>query len=154
MAEQPPRRNWLKWALIASLGLNLAFVGLVSGAVMRGPPGGGPGPGLWHYAHALPDPYRRDLGRALRASRGDWIGPREALRAQRADLAAALRAEPFEPEAAAAVLARERVLTGELAERGTALLLEQITRMTPDERAAYAEALLEDRHGPGHRGRR
>ena len=89
-------RPWLKWALVASLGLNLVFAGLVAGAVFRGPPPP-PMPGLWHYARALPEPYRRDLGRALRDSRDDWIGPREALRAQQAAMAAALTAEPFEP---------------------------------------------------------
>ena len=77
----PPR---LKWALVASLGLNLAVVGLIAGALVKGPPPRPlPGIALWHYARALPDPYRRDLGRALRDNRRDWIGPREALRGQR-----------------------------------------------------------------------
>ena len=32
------RRPRLKWALVASLGLNLVFVGLIAGAIFRGPP--------------------------------------------------------------------------------------------------------------------
>ena len=60
-------------------------------------------------------------------------------------------AEPFEPAQVAGVLQQERQLTGELAERGTELLLAQIGRMSPEDRAVYAQALLEDK---GPRGRR
>jgi uncharacterized membrane protein len=149
--EAPRTRPWRRWLLLASLGLNLVFVGLVAGVVLRGPPDGGPpGPGLWHYARALPPAHRRDLGRALRESRPEWTGPREALRSKRIAFAGALTADPFEPAAVAAILDDEVRLTGGLAERGTRLLLEQIERMTPEERAAYAEAILKDRR----RGRR
>jgi uncharacterized membrane protein len=146
-----PRRSWLTWALVASLGLNLAFLGLIAGAFLHGPPRMMAGPALWHYARALPEPYRRDLGRELRASRGDWSGPRDALRAQRAALAEALTADPFDPAAVTAVLVREGRLTDELAERGTRMLVSQIARMMPEERAAYAATILEDRHRHGRR---
>jgi uncharacterized membrane protein len=148
-------RPWLKWALVASLGLNLATLGLIGGAVVKGPPGGPmPGLALWHYARALPESHRRDLGRALRASRRDWIGAREALRGQRAALAAALTAEPFEPAAVEAVLRQQTRLTDELAARGTRMLLAQIERMTPEERGAYAQSLTEQRWRHGHAGAR
>ena len=144
-----PRRRWLTWALVASLGLNLAFAGLVAGTLLKGPP---PPPmlGVGQYARALPEPYRRDLGQALRASRGDWIGPRDALRAQRAGMTAALTADPFDPDAVAKVLAGEMEILGDLSTRGRAMLLAEITRMSPADRAAYAEALTADR---GRRGR-
>jgi uncharacterized membrane protein len=148
MAE--PRR-WLKWALVASLGLNVAVLGVVGGAIVKGPPGPMPGIALWHYARALPDPYRRDLGRALRDSRRDWVGAREALLGQRAALAAALTAEPFDPAAVEAVLARQSRLTDQLVARGTRMLVTQIERMTPDERATYAAALTERRGWHGRR---
>jgi uncharacterized membrane protein len=149
MAER--RRNWLKWALVASLAVNLAVLGLVAGALIKGPPPAPwPGIALWHYARALPDPYRHDLGQALRANRRAWMAPRDALRRQRDALAAALAAEPYAPEAVAEVLTREAALTGELSSRGAALLLAQIERMSPEERAAYAAALA-DGHGR-HRG--
>jgi uncharacterized membrane protein len=139
-----PRRRWLRWALIASLALNLLILSLVAGVLMRGTPGRMvAAAGLWHYGHALPAPYRHDLGRALRASRGDWDGPRKALRGQRAELAAALRAEPFEIATVEAVLNEEAQIAGDLARRGTGLLLTQIDRMDPAERASYAEALME-----------
>ena len=145
----PPGRPRLKWALVASLGLNLVFVGLFAAALFRGPPPP-PMPGLWHYARALPEPYRRDLGRALRESRRDWIGPRDALRAQQAAMAAALAAEPFDPAAVARGAGeRDEASRRPLRPRRRALVAE-IARMSPADRAAYAEALAADRgHGPG-----
>jgi uncharacterized membrane protein len=147
----PPARPWLKWALVASLGLNLVFAGLVGAAFFRGPPPP-PVPGLSHYARALPDPYRGDLGRALRESRRDWVGPRDALRGQKTAMAAALTADPFDPDAVAEVLAAETELIGELSARGRAILLQEISRMSPADRAAYAEALTTQREN--RRGRR
>jgi uncharacterized membrane protein len=145
-----PGRPRLKWALLASLGLNLVFVGLLAGAVFRGPPPP-PMPGLWHYARALPEPYRRDLGRALRESRPDWAGPREALRAQQEAMAAALTAEPFDPAAVGEILTQRTRVSDELATRGAEMLVAQITRMSPAERTAYAEALRDAPHGPPSR---
>ena len=78
--------------------------------------------------------------------------PYEALRGQRAAMAAALTAEPFDPEAVAKVLASETKLIGDLSARGRELLLAEIGRMSAAERAAYAEEIREGR-GPG-RGRR
>lgn len=150
MAEESgtPRRRWMTWALVGSVGLNLAFAGLILGAILKGPPPPPPPPGLWQYARALPDPYRRDLGRAIRDSRDAWIGPREALRGQRAEFAAALTAEPFDAAAVERVLGGAGQIIEDLSDRGTGLLMQQVTRMTPDERAAYARALLQDRRGP------
>jgi uncharacterized membrane protein len=146
MAEA--RRDWRTWALVASLGLNLAFVGLIAGALWKGPPPP-PAPGIGQYARALPDPLRHQLGRALRESRPDWRGMREAWAGRRAAFAAALTAEPFDPATVAALLDEDRRLAGELAARGSRLLVEQIERMSPAERAAYAEALTKGRHGRG-----
>lgn len=143
-------RPRLKWALLASLGLNLVFVGLLAGAVFRGPPPP-PMPGLWHYARALPEPYRRDLGRVLRDSRPDWSGPRQALRAQQEAMAAALTAEPFDPEAVGELLKQRTRVSEDLAARGAEMLVTQITRMSTAERAAYAESLRDAPHGPPSR---
>lgn len=146
------RRNWTKIALVASLCCNLAIVGLIAGLWMKGPPSPGPGAefGLWRYGSALPEPYRHDLGRSLREDRADWKGRREALRNQRLALARALTAESYDPAAVAALLRAEQEVLSDLADRGRALLLAQIDRMSADERRAYAQAL---RSQPERRGR-
>ena len=120
-----PRPSRLKWLLIASLGLNLALVGVIAGAVIKGPHGP-PAIGLWNYGRALPEPYRHDLGAALRASRHDWIGPREALRGQRAALADRAGRRSLRPGRRGRGAGREPRLSDELAARGSRLLLEQI----------------------------
>jgi uncharacterized membrane protein len=148
MAEAP-RRTWTKWALVASLGLNLVFVGLIAGALAKGPPPpvvSGIGP----YVRALPEASRRELGRSLRDSRPDWAGMRGAWQERRQAMAAALTAEPFDPAAVAALIDADRQLAGELAERGAELLVVEIGRMSPEDRAAYAAALGERHRGPRH----
>jgi uncharacterized membrane protein len=142
----PKTRRWMTWALIASMGLNFALIGLAAGAFFKGPrPDHVSGPALAQYARALPRPYDRDLRHALRSSRGEWTGPREALRAQRGALAEALTAEPFDVEAVRAILEREDALADDLAARGKTLLLDQIGRMSAEDRAAFAAALREPR---------
>lgn len=145
------RRRWTRWALIASLGLNLAAVGIIGGAILKGPPppDPGPGPALWPFARALPEPYHDDLGKALRATRKDWIGTREAMVGVTRNMAGALRADPFDPDAVRALFAAQLDVANELGSRGTDLLMSQIARMSPEDREAYAAALLERRGRKG-----
>jgi uncharacterized membrane protein len=149
------RRDWTRIALVASLCCNVAIVGLIAGLWIKGPPPAGPGAefGLWRYGAALPEPYRHDLGRSLHENRTRWEGRREALRGQRLALADALTAEPYDPGAIATLLRAEQEVLSDLAGRGSALLLAQIGRMSPEERRAYAEALRRrpDRRGKGRR---
>lgn len=138
-----------RWVLIGSLCLNLGLVGWMAGSTLTRPDPPPP-PGLWGYGRALPEPYRRDLAEALRATRGEWIGPRDALRGQRSALADALTATPYDPVVVAEVITREPRIMDSLAQRGSQLLLDQIGRMTPEDRAAFAEALRrQPDRGPG-----
>jgi uncharacterized membrane protein len=152
MSGMPSRRRWLTLALLASIGLNLVFLGLAAGTALHGPPHRDGPEGRWGPVAALPDPYRHDLMRAMRDERDSWIGRREAMRGQRAAMGAALTAEPFDPEAVRAALKRERDTGAELMRRGSDMLLDQIRRMSPADRAAYAEALTRERP-PGRDGR-
>ncbi len=148
-----PRRRWRTWLLIVSLGLNLAVVGMVAGIILRGPPDRAmSGPALWSYARALPEPYRDDLRRALRESRGDWAPSRDALRNQRQALASALVAEPYDPGRVTGLLEEELLLGADLGRRSMTLLAAQIARMSPGDRAAFAERLREP-PASGHPGR-
>lgn len=144
-APPPGRRRSRTGLLLAlSLGLNLALAGLVAGLVLGGHSDSRrAGPSHLHYALSLPDPYRQEIRRSLRASRGDWEEPRARLAGQRAAFAAALVADPFEIEAVAAVLAQEADLARTLSQRGTGMLLDQVARMPPGDRAIYAANVLE-----------
>jgi len=116
----------------------------------KGPPPPPP-PRIGEYARALPEPYRHDLGQAMRDSRPDWKKMRASWQARRAAFATALTADPFDPAAVAALIEADGRLGDDLMARGSRLLIEQILRMSPEERAAYAKALAEARPGPDHR---
>lgn len=153
------RGRWKRWTLIASLGLNLAAAGIIGGAILKGPPppDPGPGPALWQFARSLPDPYRHDLGQALRDTRKEWTGQREAMGGLSRDMAEALRSEPFDPGAVRSVFERQVEVANRLSARGADLLLAQIARMSPEDREAYARAIVERRGRkgpPGDRERR
>lgn len=142
----PKASRGIRWLLIASLSLNLVVFGVLAGAWLKGgPPPGSEEIGFWHYTRVLPEADRRALGRALRETRGDWTGLRQELSSERARFTAALTAEPFAVEPVEAALRRELSLSGAIFEHSASLLAAQIARMTPEERAAFAEALERDR---------
>jgi uncharacterized membrane protein len=145
----PKPRRWPIYALIASLAVNLAVIGLVAGLALKGPPERpGPEMGLWRYAGALPEPYRGDMMRQLRDSRDAWRMERDRLAGQRQILARALTAEPYDRATVESALALERSLLDGLAMQGTQALLGQIDRMNAQDRADYAERLLAGPKGP------
>ncbi|MCB1352381.1 MAG: periplasmic heavy metal sensor [Rhodobacteraceae bacterium] len=148
------RRNWLAWALVASLCVNLAVVGLVIGAALHGKPDRPPPGGEWAMARDLPEPYRENMIAQLRAGRDKWIGPRERIGAQRSALADALDAEPFDIDRVRGILEAGRRSLDELAEHGARLLAEQIAEMPPDDRATYAKALRRSPHDKREHGKR
>ncbi|MGC9369235.1 MAG: periplasmic heavy metal sensor [Paracoccaceae bacterium] len=151
-----PSGRWVKLALVLSLAVNLLVVGLVAGTGLNRlhdhdrhhPPGGelidyGP------YARALSPEGRDRLRAAFRARRPEFRANREALRAGFAELLAALRATPYDPGRAAAVLEAQqgRVEAQTALVRG--LLLEHLAGLSDAERAAFADRLETVlRHGP------
>ena len=156
MAEtspQAPRRGvsrFLRVALFLSLALNLAFVGLVAGQVWKAQDGRRPDAvadlGLGPVARALSPAERADLGRDLRRGGGD---ARRDRRANAEALLAAIRAEPFDPEAVIALLSEQR--DRRLAEQARAqrVFAERLAAMSPERRAEFAAALAADlRRGP------
>lgn len=150
MANTARRWPWARILLFVSLAFNLAVIGLVAGLALReGPDRRGPEAGFWRHGMAMPEPHRGEMMRLLRAERPRLEHARQQLKDSRAQLAAALTAEPFDPAAVVAVLAEERMLIGDLADRGTALLVAQVGKMTPQERQAYAEALVTPRRRDG-----
>ena len=145
----PPRRpgRGLRLALIASLALNLLFLGLIAGGAMtadqrRAGPGGGPDMrALWR---ALPDENRQAMRRQFRAA-GDDAAPdgradrREELAALDAELLALLRAEDFDAPGFAALLNDRRAAMAGRAEAAQALFVAQLATLDRAERAAMAD---------------
>lgn len=139
MDDTKPRRRfpWLKLFLTLSLVLNLALIGALAGMVNRV---GQSGSALRGAVAALPVEDRRAL---RRDSHQIW---REA-RAERGRagtnqrMIAALRAEEFDIALFAEALeeAQQRLVT--LSDEMHAQVVARVAQMSPDERAAYADAL-------------
>ena len=137
---KPPRR-WMRWVLLVSLTLNLLVIGLATGAALRlsgwgeGPPNRALGPMLYRE---LPREDRRVLRGTLRTSE---VAPPMRPRQQARAMALLLRADPFETEAMAALLAQQRQTQVTFQSEVQRTWLVHVTQMTLDERAAYADRL-------------
>lgn len=141
--------RWTRWALLASLAVNLAVAGLVAGSLIGKPPRGGlpdrPLPGrelaLGPFFEALAPRDRRALGDAMRREGDALHANRAALRAQFEALLAALRAEPYEAGEVRRLIDAQNARVSERQALGRRLLLERIAAMSPAERAAFADRL-------------
>lgn len=156
-APRSPR--WMRIVLVASLALNLAGIGIVTGAVLghsKRPPrpvavnelGFGP------YTDALSSEDRRALRSAFVERAPDFRELRKLMKADFDRLLTILRSEPYDAAAAAEVISAQ----GERARRGFELghdlLLERLQTMAPEERAAFADRLEEVITRPrGHPGK-
>lgn len=163
ITQKTRRRRRLRWALIASLAVNLVFLGLFAGAAYRfaGGPGashhGGRGPDARNYAtayvRALPEDRRRALFEQMRSGTQE-MPSRAARRALYQQVLSALRAEPFDPAAVQNVLRAQGAMAFRFQTASEGAWLAQVESMSAAERAAYAdevEELLNRR--PGKRGK-
>jgi uncharacterized membrane protein len=148
-------RRGLRWLLIASLGLNLLVAGVVVGEMVSGPMGRrGPSVelALGPFARALAPEDRRAIARDL-LDRADL---RDLRRTERQEdmtaLAAALRADPFEREAVAALMQAQRDKVRTLEAEVEAALLDRLVAMTPEERAGFADRIEAEAGRGMHRG--
>jgi uncharacterized membrane protein len=146
--------RWMRWFLVASLALNLLVAGVVLGDLVGGGP---PGRGrpveltLGPLARALGEEDRRAVLRELRGREGGTPSPRER-RAAFADLVAAIRAEPFDADRAAAALAAQAERMAAVEREVQAALMARLAAMSPEARAAFADR-LEGELGRGPPGR-
>lgn len=141
-------RRALTWGLIASVTLNVLVVGAVVGALLTqsgrpdrsgGRDFGGP-PEVRTIARGLDGESRRALFRGLREDAVLREG-RQRLRANRGEIAAALRAEPFDPAAFEAALAARRAAQADLAARGSSALAGVIASLSQEARIRLADQL-------------
>lgn len=143
---QPARRfNWLKAALIASLALNLLFVGgAATRFAMHGPPERFTG---LSQVQLIPRRFFSELDRGRRSEllvifRGfgkDFKSGRKAIREEALNLATALEAEPYDPAKIKAVVDTFAARSSGLVDKGGEAALTLISRLKPGERALLAK---------------
>jgi len=143
----PRKRNWGRWLLTGSLALNLALVGAMIGAHVsdrKGPPGAEremQGSFVGPYGRALSKEDRRAIRQSLIARGPKLREKRGEMRRIVEEMAQALRADPFDPQAVSAILDRQREVQYRLQDTGREVLIERLTQMTPEARAAFADNL-------------
>lgn len=155
MTEEKKTLGWpLRLLLLGSLALNLLVIGLAVGAIWRF---GG------DHGHRPPLPMAATLYRALPDADRDYLrqhahgrlDARQTRRAQdMAELAAALRASPFDAARFAALLEQHEMRRAEGHEVMRAALIDRIAAMDTGARAAYADRIERMRmHGHPRRDR-
>ena len=144
VSKTGPSRVW-RVVLVLSLALNLAVVGMVVGAGVSGRFGDRPPRsfdfGLGPVARALEPRERRQIGLALRR---DGALRDMDLRGNAAAMIAALRADPFDAGQLQDLMVAQAGQMATLQRNAQAAFLDQITAMSPDRRAAFADRLQEE----------
>jgi len=145
----------IRIALGISVALNLLVAGLVAGAVLRD---GGPRDrmvrdlDLGPFTEAFRPEDRDALRREFIARMPGMRDMRQEMRGDFGALLDVLRAEPFDLDAARAILDRQRGRMQERVDLGQALIVDRLAAMSAEERAAFADR-LERRLRFGGRGR-
>lgn len=155
MTETPPsprpRRRWTTPLLILSLTANLLVIGVIVGWLLSPH-----GPRAHSRDHAwatrgfVAEPFVRAFSEEDRRAMFTRIARDRPFRDVRGDFAAripglldAIRADPFDPAAISDVFDAQRSDLAARQRAGESLLLERLSEMTPEERAAYADRLEE-----------
>ncbi len=141
-----PARTW-RWLLIASVALNLVFVGGLAALWLKGPPGhwrgGGASQtafGLMKFSRELP-PERRDaVRRHLKDARPALKATQNELRQVRAKAAEVLGSATYTAEAMRAALDSVASTDNRLRDMGTDALMKAIGELTPEDRKKLAES--------------
>lgn len=153
------RSKWLVAALVASVALNVAALGVGVGFAIGKPywsRGFDPSAGLGRLIRSLPEERRAELTRAGTPAMADGklrrrIGAtvRDMRTAQRA-ITRTLAREPFDPDAVRAALATFRAHMAANHASSDQAFVAILGRLTPDERRRFLEQM---RSGKDFRGR-
>ncbi|WP_438990926.1 periplasmic heavy metal sensor [Lentibacter sp.] len=139
---EPKMSRKMKAVLIGSLALNLLVAGVFVGGVMRH---AGPYEARGHsdlLVRVLDKDDRRAIGKAVKEAQGGgrrafWAGQKAAL----GDVAAALRAEPYDGAAMQAALMRKSAHMSQTRNAAEAAMLARFETMSAAQRAALAARL-------------
>lgn len=155
----PPSRRWLMPALIVSLAVNLAGLGVLFGLILGAGTGAGARvpvePGAMPALAALDSADRAALRAAWRREGPGLRALRAERQAETAALVMALRADPFDRAALEAVLLRQNAALAERQSLAQRLLVDRLAEMDAAGRAAFADRLeAAVRRGPPARTER
>lgn len=149
--DTAPGKRRLRWgpvALAVSLAFNLLFVGLVGGTALNRarddrhrPPERGELLNYGPYTSALTTEDRLELRQALIGEAGVLREIRREVRRDFNRLLDALRAQPYDPEAANAILEMQQARVQRQIKLVSVVLLEHLAGMSDAERLAFADRL-------------
>ena len=148
-AKTPPAKPPFAWGrvvLFVSLALNLAVIGIIGGAVLGrfGPGHGGLSArdvGFGLFNEALTEQDRKDLRRAYVKAKPNLRAERRQMREDLQGILTLLRASPFDPAALKTTLDLGVARLAERQSLGQTILLDHLAKMSPEDRAAFAERL-------------
>ena len=136
----------LRWALVASLALNVLIIGAVAGTVCfshRGPPHGfaSKGPGLLGFAHTLPRERSDMIRQRFADAQPNMETLRRGIRDARAKVREALTAEPFDQAKLDAALEGIAQAENAITRDKVTMFGTTVSQLTPDERRQLHEWL-------------
>jgi uncharacterized membrane protein len=137
----------VRWALIASLAVNLGVAGMALGAFLHGGPGGRDAVhdlGFGPYDQALRPQDRQALKAAMGAKAQDLQASRAEVAQDAAAIIAALRAQPFDPAALQVALSGQQNHLNARMKLGGDALRDFLIGLSPQDRLDFAERL--ERH--------
>ena len=155
MADRKPESDaragagrWTKVVLVLSLALNLFVIAVIVGASFghhrwRSPHGGVHDVGVGLFTEVLTRRDRAALRDAFLAAAPDFRDQRRAAQDDFAELADALRQDPFDPARVDALVARHGARLADRLDLGRRLLSERFDAMTSTERAELADRIDE-----------
>lgn len=136
--------NWKKTLFVASLALNVLVIGTLAGAAFKHKGNDKPNMSATMQGamiRALPQEQRRLLGQKIRGDGNGFKKQRSQSREVKTALKDAISAVPFDADALRTVFERQKQVRSTFADRGDALWIELITKMSDEERAEFAKAI-------------
>jgi uncharacterized membrane protein len=135
----------MKLLLAVSLAVNLAVLGMLGGAALRGAGDRGRPDvrdiGFGPFTDALSPQDRQELRRAFLQDGGNPRAMRQMMRTEVGTLLQVLRTEPLQEAELRAAFNRLRQRGQERLDLGQRLLADHIIAMSPDDRARFADRL-------------
>ena len=143
---QTPAR-WRTWLLIGSLALNLAFIGLIAGAALRGKPDDRarpPAPDMLRdLVRAVPHDHREALREDLRAKKEDMRVIRGQMRETRTQLVGVLSSSDFDLSRVVTIFEDHRVVLSRMTKGGHEIIIRRIGAMSDEDRQTFARNIAD-----------